>query len=290
MADEWIKVRENLPEDPAVDGIATQLQISQDEAIGLLVRFWIWAPKYTTTGRIGCVSAKCPQNVRTVSADCLMVDRIVGVPGFAEAMLQVGWLEKDGGFLTIPRFDRHMSKSAKRRALDAERKRNIRAGADEKTSSKRPLSKRTKRGPEKRREEKKQTTPCSPPKPKPDDWAQVQPLVAGTDLDCERFRVVWEGWAKDRRDRGSKLTSQAVKRQIGRLLGWGLDGAVASIEQSIEAGWKGLFEPKGDAKPLKKDRFHEGFTRRAEEQAAERQADYKAALAEDERRKAARPG
>jgi hypothetical protein len=48
------------------------------------------------------------------------------IAGFGAAMEAVGWLEDDGESLCTPRFDEHNGQSAKRRATEAERKREVR--------------------------------------------------------------------------------------------------------------------------------------------------------------------
>jgi len=68
--------------------------------------------------------------------------------GFAQAMMDVGWLAPsvDGSSLSLPDFDTHNGQSAKRRAQDADRKRE-----DRKTSASEADKMRTRE--EKRREE-----------------------------------------------------------------------------------------------------------------------------------------
>lgn len=117
MAEDWIKVRANLPLDPAVLSIAEACKIDEDAVVGKLVRIWIWADQQLRDGN-------------AVSVTFLWLDRYVGVSGFAEAMQKVRWLtplEKGFGF---PKFDKHMGKSAKKRALAAERAQRFRNAAD----------------------------------------------------------------------------------------------------------------------------------------------------------------
>ncbi len=122
------------------------------------------------------VSAACPQNVRSVSARCLIVgalhamwslfdahstdgklmgythdalDNLVGVEGFAAAVESVGWLIVSDKCLEMPNFEAHNGKGAKRRAEDTAAKRVRRMSAEC------PQVKRTDCGPEKRREEKR---------------------------------------------------------------------------------------------------------------------------------------
>lgn len=60
-------------------------------------------------------------------------------------------------------------------------------------------------------------------------------------------RELWRQWCEDRKKRKKPITEEAARLQLERLTGWhnaGLDAA-ASIRNSIEAGYQGLFEPKG---------------------------------------------
>jgi hypothetical protein len=90
------------------------------------------------------------------------VDDEIRFPGFSAAIQDVGWLQVTENSLALPRFDSHNGQSAKRRAQEADRKREVR-----KTSAVDADEKRTRE--EKRREEKevkKGSTPAKPKKPK----------------------------------------------------------------------------------------------------------------------------
>jgi len=67
------------------------------------------------------------------------------------------------------------------------------------------------------------------------------------------FGSLWETWLRER-PKARKPTTQ--KFQLKFLATLGLDGAVASIEQSLQNGWTGLFEPRlngnGNHAPVKK--------------------------------------
>lgn len=67
--------------------------------------------------------------------------------------------------------------------------------------------------------------------------------VAGTCLDTPAFRDSWQSWVVYRSERRAKLTPSTIKRQLATLARWGPTQAIAAIEQSISAGWVGLFEP-----------------------------------------------
>jgi hypothetical protein len=114
MAGDWIPVRVHLRDEPEVLQIAEITGRSRHEVIGLLVDLWGWASEVSDDGRI--LSAFCPQVVRTLSAT-------VGADeNFWSAVASVGWLKLDNG-IAIPRFDRWLSRGAKRRIKEVQRKR-----------------------------------------------------------------------------------------------------------------------------------------------------------------------
>jgi hypothetical protein len=111
MAGDWIKVRIDLVDDPAVIAIAARTGLDEDAVVGKLCRLWSWANRNTTDGYVGGIKAA-------------WIDRYLNTPGFAEAMVEAGWLEatEDGptteDSITFPKFKRHNGDSAKSRALN----------------------------------------------------------------------------------------------------------------------------------------------------------------------------
>lgn len=114
MAGDWIKVEKETARKPEVLRVADILGIHPDHAFGLCVRFWFWCDDQLVDGHAPRVTNS------TLNA-------IVGHAGFAEAMAEVGWLNGKELTLVVPNFDRHLSQSAKKRALTTERKRTQRA-------------------------------------------------------------------------------------------------------------------------------------------------------------------
>jgi len=108
MAGDWIKLEVVTPDKPEVSRIATSLSIDHDAALGKLVRVWIWADLQTIDGNAVGV---------TKSA----IDRIAYMPGFADAMISVGWISGDDEALCLVGFDKHNGKGAKKRALTNQR-------------------------------------------------------------------------------------------------------------------------------------------------------------------------
>ncbi|WP_372897584.1 hypothetical protein [Stieleria sp.] len=108
MAGDWIKIENTTPDKPEVFRMAERLEIDPDAVTGKLVRIWIWADQQTVDGNAGCVTR-------------LLLDRLAGVSGFADAMSDCGWLQEENGELLLPNFERHNGKTAKTRALTRKR-------------------------------------------------------------------------------------------------------------------------------------------------------------------------
>lgn len=108
MAGDWIKMRTDLAEDPAVIAIACALGMDEDTVVGKLHRLWSWADAQTKTGSADSVTFE-------------WIDRKVRAEGFAKAMESARWLERTDAGICIPKFTVHNGKSAKKRALSARR-------------------------------------------------------------------------------------------------------------------------------------------------------------------------
>jgi hypothetical protein len=168
MAGDWIPIRCNLIDDPAVLAIAAETGLDEFAVVGRLVRLWAWANQHLSDGQVANLAEA-------------WIDRYVCAPGFARAMLGAGWLQSDAGRISFPRFDRWNSAGAKRRLEKSEQKRAQRsrqpgvkpatlvAGAGDKPA--------TDRRPEKRREEKRteDKTPPPPAEPGGEDATTPEP-------------------------------------------------------------------------------------------------------------------
>lgn len=116
MSGDWIKMRVDLHDDPAVVSISVQLGLEESHVVGLLHRAWGWADKHTTDGV-----------ARGISVEWL--DKYVGHPGFSAAMMDVKWLnvadrgrmEREAPGLEFLKFEKHNGESAKKRARNTAR-------------------------------------------------------------------------------------------------------------------------------------------------------------------------
>lgn len=118
MAGDWIKVRHDLATSPKVVRISSALKADRLRTVGGLVSAWCLFDVHSVDG-----------TMEGYTPDTL--DELIGWPGFSRAMIAVGWLLESSEGLELPRFTTHNGQSAKRRALDAERKRLGRLSAFE---------------------------------------------------------------------------------------------------------------------------------------------------------------
>lgn len=136
MAGDWIKMRADLFTHPKVVRIASALKADTLRTVGGLMSVWCLFDAHSEDGHLDGYTPE-------------VLDAHLRWDGFSEAMMAVDWLlYHDAEGLALPRFDTHNGQSAKRRAQDADRKREGR-----KASASDADKKQTRE--EKRREESK---------------------------------------------------------------------------------------------------------------------------------------
>lgn len=113
MAGDWLKIREDLHEDPAVVRIATWMKVRPEVVVGYLVRFWGWVSRNSTDGVVANLSLD-------------EIEGVLNLPHFLGFLCRVGWLEVIEGEtetqVIVPKFDRHLSNPSKARALKTRQK------------------------------------------------------------------------------------------------------------------------------------------------------------------------
>ena len=117
MAGDWIKMRVDLRDDPAVFKLAEILCVEELHVIGSLFCFWSWVDKHAVDGRVDGATSR-------------LIDKVSMTPGFADALVAVGWLDIDENGVTMPNFQRHNGESAKERSLKNARQARWRAKRD----------------------------------------------------------------------------------------------------------------------------------------------------------------
>jgi hypothetical protein len=183
----WIKMRVDLDTDPAVIGVSESLDLPPEHVIGCLWKLWSWANLQTIDGCANSDGARVTEK---------WIDRHVSVAGFADALAKVGWLTITSEGISIPNFERHNGKSAKDRALAANRMETLR----QKTLRNSYARSATSASPEKRREDKRERERTHFTKPTIEDvkaYFQEQKLKS----DPEQFFDYYEaaGWKKSGR-------------------------------------------------------------------------------------------
>lgn len=121
MAGDWIPMRLDLMEDPAVMQMAHELGVRDEVVVGYCHAFWCWVSRQMSDG---CLTG----------VPLLSIERRLNLPGFLDMLCKVGWLEYDDAgpepILRIPNFDRWLSESAKKRLIASHKKRLSRAKRD----------------------------------------------------------------------------------------------------------------------------------------------------------------
>jgi hypothetical protein len=126
MAGDWIKMRNDLYDDPRVIRISSltcpehvRELAHRYSIVGRLYALWVMADKHTTDG---ILPGLMPKNL----------DETLEMPGFSSALVEVGWLEILTEGLTqglaIPRFWEHNGDSSKARMLKNQRQSRWRGG------------------------------------------------------------------------------------------------------------------------------------------------------------------
>ena len=243
MAGDWIKITMSLLTDPAVIGMAKRLNMSEDEVLGKLLRFWCWADIQTTNGKLPDVTPE-------------WVDDYVRCEGFAKALFQANWLrEKDYG-LFIPKFKKHNGESAKQRANTAKRVAKHRAKQQE--SSNAPSVTRE----EKRRGEKIINPPPNPPRGGVGGISLVD-LKFPDGFDTPAVRSSLDDWLEHKRlIRKPYKSARALSLLLKNWTKRGPAAFISAVEYSIGQGYQGVHQPFGetDSPTTNPARLHTGQT------------------------------
>lgn len=113
MSGDWIKMRSDLFTHPKVVRISSAMKADSLRTVGGLMSVWCLFDAHSVDGVLEGYTSET-------------VDNHVRWPGFSAAMEAVGWLISEESCLKLPRFDAHNGQSAKKRAQDADRKREAR--------------------------------------------------------------------------------------------------------------------------------------------------------------------
>lgn len=227
MAGDWLKVEKATARKIEVIRIAGALGIHPDHAFGLCFRFWCWCDENLTSGNAPGVSAA-------------LLDALLERPGFADALVSVGWLRVREGSLEVPNFDRHLSQGSKTRALTAKRV----AGHKTRGNGKGNAASVSSALP-REREEKEKSNKHTLSRPR-------EELPKETHLTDARFAAAWDRWGRHLLEHNKPLTTTAQESQLYKLADFSVDEAIAIVEFSILKDSKSLIL-NGDHRPREDD-------------------------------------
>jgi len=108
----WIKVDVDTPSKDAIYNIMDDCQCSQADAFLAWFNVYVWFDSVTADG--------------TINATAKDIDQRAGIPGVAESLCRSGWIALRGHKCVIANWAEHNGKSAKARALHANRMANYR--------------------------------------------------------------------------------------------------------------------------------------------------------------------
>jgi len=126
MAGDWIPMRLDLCDDPAVLEMADILNQPEEYVVGCLHKVWSWASRNCHDGTVTGVTK-------------MSLSRAVKLPEAVSAMVAVGWLVEGKGadgrpFVSFPKWENWLSKSAKARlqnSMNQRKARQIKVSADQ---------------------------------------------------------------------------------------------------------------------------------------------------------------
>lgn len=122
MSGFWIKWEKGLTRKPEVMQIAARLMIQPTDAAGRLMLVMEWLDDAVTE-----LSRDGHAEIPLKSLPLTFIDGIAGLPGFTEALAEVGWVTTKDNTLTFINVGRHNGTSAKSRALANDRKKKERS-------------------------------------------------------------------------------------------------------------------------------------------------------------------
>ena len=177
----WLKFDTATPEKPEVFAITIAIGWEDpDTTVGKLLKVWRWFDLHSVDGNASSVTLA-------------LLDRLIGVTGLSQAMVDVGWLEVSDTGLTLPNFENHNGKTAKDRALTAKRAAGYRVNIKSNDKSNAPRVTNALPREEKRREEKiEELTPIGvkrPAKKCPDAFLVTESMKIWASTECANVDI-----------------------------------------------------------------------------------------------------
>ncbi|RKR64990.1 hypothetical protein C7387_1709 [Yokenella regensburgei] len=182
MAGDWIKMRADLHTHPKVVRIASALDADRLRVVGALHATWCLFDAHSVDGELDGYTSKT-------------LNDMIGFDGFSQAMIAVGWLEENGTCLCMPRFSEHNGQSAKRRAQEADRKRNARKSSASDADKKRTREEKRREDINPERDTREETEKASGACPELDSFTPIGKFQITTDwlpgTDFSRQAALW---------------------------------------------------------------------------------------------------
>ena len=119
----WIKIETHTPDKAELRQIARLCNCTKADAFLAFFRVFVWLDEQTEDGYVDFFTP----------ADA---DEIGGLAGLGNALEAVHWITFSATGAVVSNWDRHNGQSAKRRCLDAERKRSVRNASGQMSASK----------------------------------------------------------------------------------------------------------------------------------------------------------
>ncbi|EPJ9743120.1 hypothetical protein LQE22_004297 [Klebsiella oxytoca] len=258
MASNWIKVEVITPDKPEIYLISERLNIDPDMVLGKLIRLWVWADQQIAISNAESVTGgEQKENKSNATVlNKIAIDRITFMPGFADALIQVGWLIQIGDSLVFSNFDKHNGKSSKKRALTNDRvtkmrdtKRKCNAISNTKCNADNVTSGDQKALPEEEEEEEIKELKDPPKSPRGKAGGnKFDPL--SVELPEWLLPSLWAEWVEYRVALRKPIkTMQGANGTIRELDKYRSEGFTPEqvIRHSIAREYQGLYAPQGNS-------------------------------------------
>lgn len=117
MALDWIKLDHATLTKPELMRIARSLGVPRPHVLGALMYVWSWLDEQTESDTVAGATEDD-------------IDQVADLPGLAQEMQKVGWLEINSDGARFPRITEKYGATARKRALDARRAQKYRSRED----------------------------------------------------------------------------------------------------------------------------------------------------------------
>lgn len=236
----WIKLEKDLLVDVRVRRIVaafsdtpygqtvTQVRYGRNAAVtlvlGALAQLWMYADSF----------ARDDDTVKLTPKD---IDELTGIEGFAQ-LLPEDWLQVlDEASVKLPGFQAHNGTQAKKRANGALRAARFRAANGSASVT-----------PERYERNAAALLDQTKTRPRPEKNGGTGGAEA-LQMHATLPHATWQEWLEHRRKRRWPVDPRTLGKQLALLAPYSAEEQKAIIENSIQAGWQGLFPPKGKAAP-----------------------------------------